>query len=53
MVHEYDDHYEDLDDLCLENLVYNVRVMDQISYEPEDYIVDDEGEWYNFIYDGE
>lgn len=60
MVHEYDDHYEDLNDLCLQNLLYNENVMSQISHElsslfqdPEEYMIDDEGEWYNFIYDGE
>lgn len=42
-----DDHFEDFGDLCLENLLYNENVMRQASYEPEDYIIDDEDEWYN------
>lgn len=48
-----DDHFEDFSDLCLQNLLYNENVMSQASYEPEDYVVDDEDAWYNFLYDGE
>jgi hypothetical protein len=42
-----DDHFEDFNDICLQNLVYNDNVMKQAGSEPEEYLFDDSEEWYN------
>lgn len=47
------DLFEEVGEVCMDKFVYNENVVAQMSYEPEDYIVDDESEWYNFIYDCE
>jgi hypothetical protein len=47
-----DDHFEDFNDICLQNLVYNDNVMKQAGSEPEEYLFDDSEEWYN-IYESE
>lgn len=46
-----DDDDIDIGDLCLDKFSYNENVMSYASYEPDDYVVDDDNEWYNFLYD--
>jgi hypothetical protein len=48
-----DDDFDDVGYLCMDNFTYNENVMSYASYEPDDYIVDDEDAWYNFLYDGD
>ena len=41
------DEFDDVGELCLEKFTYNENVVRQMSYDPEDFIVDDTEEWYN------